>query len=165
MHRDQRLPIGVADVPGHVAGHAGVWCARASLKGGAAQPRHAPAQETKGDGGQPRPAVAEAALPRLPAATPSRPERVRPRLTFVGERFGSLVAVECVGTDARGNSRWRFRCSCGATFVARASRVRRWLRRTGAASCAACWRARWFAQLNALVAEREAARAAAGGLA
>ncbi len=100
-----------------------------------------------------------------PAAAAPRPERAAPTFTFVEERLGSLVAVDCVGTDARGNSRWRFRCACGATFVARASRVRRWLRRTGAACCASCWRARWFAQLNALVAEREAAaRAASGGV-
>ena len=42
---------------------------------------------------------------------------------ITGKRFGSLVALERVGSDKRGHSLWLFECDCGNTVINQSNKV------------------------------------------
>jgi hypothetical protein len=49
---------------------------------------------------------------------------MRAHISHVGQVFGRLTALECLGGDARGHFSYRFRCDCGNETVARLSHVK-----------------------------------------
>lgn len=48
----------------------------------------------------------------------------RAHVNCVGQVFGKLTALECLGGNARGHFSYRFRCDCGNETVARISHVK-----------------------------------------
>lgn len=49
-----------------------------------------------------------------------------------GQRYGKLVAIERVGTDSIGSSRWRCSCDCGQTAIVSSGKLRSgWTRSCG----------------------------------
>jgi hypothetical protein len=43
---------------------------------------------------------------------------------LVGQKFGKLTVIECVGTDYRHNRKWLCKCDCGKTRVATSAKLK-----------------------------------------
>lgn len=57
---------------------------------------------------------------------------------ITGERFGRLVAEECVGVNKSGESLWRCKCDCGNSKIVPSGSLRQALKGKGTRSCG-CW--------------------------
>lgn len=50
---------------------------------------------------------------------------MREKLNLTGQRFGRLVALECVGSNQCGNTMWRCLCDCGNLVIVNSQKLKR----------------------------------------